>query len=551
MSDQRFAALEHEIVETTLRQSPIAATMAGRHDYDMEMDDLSLPALDAAVRTYRDLLARLGAIDAAALPHARQIDHALLRSHLESAAFWIDDLHIHRSDPSRYVEWGIYALYFLMLRDAPPLEDRVRAMAARFTALPRFLETGRANLDLSLTPALFAEVAAQIADGGAEFVHDVLTYVRDRDARLVAQLEGPAAGAVEAFRRYSTAMRDDVSPRARGHFAVGRDKLDWLFRRHHLLPMDSRAIASRGRATFDELLRLMGETARLIDPGAPSWREVIERAKEDVPEPSQILALYRDDVAALRRFIVERGLAPIPEGEVCEVVETPAFERSVTPYAAYQAPGPFERTMLGYFYATPVDLTAPPQVQHEQLQGHCRASRVLTALHEAYPGHHLQLMHGIRVTSLARKLADSSVLAEGWALYCEEMMYEEGYYTEAITRLWQLKDALWRAGRIIVDVGLHTGEMTFDQAVDFMVDEVMLERPNAVAEVKRYCMNPTQPSSYMLGKLAILDMRAEAKKQQGAAFRLGDFHARLLEAGTLPVPLVRAHVLGEEVVVPA
>jgi uncharacterized protein (DUF885 family) len=550
MSDvSGFDVFERDVVETIFAHDPIGATMAGRHDRDAELGEYSLSAYDSVARDYRALLTRLDAMPPTTLSPARRIDAALLRSTLETAVVDIEEIRSHRTNPAHYAERAIYSVYFLLIRDHLPLPERVKSMAARLAGIPDLLETGLGNL--ADVPPLFAEVGMQIAEDGGEFMNDVIAYVAERNRSLVEKIGEPARNAQAAFRAYARSIQADVLPKARGSFVLGKKLLDWLFRHEHLLPQDSEEIARRGRAIFEETRRLMEETAREIDPTAGGWHALIEQAKSEMPEPARLLELYTRDVEACRQFIEERDLAPIPAGEVLRIVETPLFERSTIPYAAYQPPGPFESVQEGFFYVTPVDLSMSAEEQRDRLQGHNRTSRLLTALHEAYPGHHLQLMHANRTASLSRKLADSSVLAEGWALYCEQMMWEEGFYTDKLTRLWQLKDALWRAARIIVDTSLHTGAMGFDDAVEFLVREVLLERANAIAEVKRYCMSPTQPSSYMLGKLAILDMREEAKKRAGAAFRLGEFHARLLGAGTLPVPLVRAHVLEEEAAVPA
>ena len=141
--------------------------------------------------------------------------------------------------------------------------------------------------------------------------------------------------------------------------------------------------------------------------------------------------------------------------------------------------------------------------------------------------------------SRLRRLADSTLFAEGWALYSEELMYEQGFYLDPFIRLYQLKDLLWRACRVVLDVGLHTGKVTFMQAVDYLRDQAMIERVNAVAEVKRYTLTPTQPMSYLVGKLEILAMRKEAERRLGSRFDLYDFHAALLARGTVPPALVR------------
>jgi len=163
----------------------------------------------------------------------------------------------------------------------------------------------------------------------------------------------------------------------------------------------------------------------------------------------------------------------------------------------------------------------------------------LTAIHEAWPGHHLQLFHAAGAGSRLRRLADSAVFAEGWALYCEELMYEQGFFVDPLTRLYQLKDLLWRACRVVIDVGLHTGTMSFEQAVEFLVEQALLERVNAETEVRRYVQTPTQPMSYLLGKHRLLEIREEVRARLGRRFDLYDFHEALLGCGTVPPSLAR------------
>src|SRR5207247_3883798 len=225
----------------------------------------------------------------------------------------------------------------------------------------------------------------------------------------------------------------------------------------------------------------------------------ITEAKSRQPEALKLKDAYRSEVERARRFVIEKRLAPLTPGEKLEVIDTPVFERSVVPYAAYLPPGAFDQDQTGHFYVTPVDTLRRADEQQQQLEGHNYASLALTTVHEAYPGHHLQLCHANRAGSRLRRLADSSLMAEGWALYCEELMHEQGFYLDSLTRLYQLRDALWRACRVVLDVGLHTGAFTFMRAVDYLREQAMLERVNALAEVKRYTLTPTQPMSYTVG----------------------------------------------------
>jgi uncharacterized protein (DUF885 family) len=249
---------------------------------------------------------------------------------------------------------------------------------------------------------------------------------------------------------------------------------------------------------------------------------------------------YADEMKRAKRFVIEHRLVDIPEMEKIEVVPTPEFARPVIPYAAYISPAPFEREQRGTFWVTPVDKDKSPEEMEKQLRDHCTHGIVVTALHEAYPGHHLQLtVANLNQERPLRLLLGTSVFAEGWALYCEQMMWEQGFYDDLRSRLLQLKDQLWRACRVIIDVSLHTGEMSFEEAVDFLVDKAKLERPNAEAEVLRYCRTPTQPMSYIVGKLQVLEVLEDYKKKRGNAFNLRQFHNEFISHGNLPIKQIR------------
>jgi len=243
-----------------------------------------------------------------------------------------------------------------------------------------------------------------------------------------------------------------------------------------------------------------------------------------------------------REFVQKYNIVDIPEDESLEIIPTPVFERATTPYAAYMPPAPFEKEQKGLFYVTPVNETADNATREEQLQGHAFAKIPVTVVHEGYPGHHLQLTRSNRLLSKVRKMYHTSVFVEGWALYCEELMNTVGYYNDSKVSLIKLKDQLWRACRVIIDVKLHTKEMDFTSAVDFLVKEAKLEKTNAISEVKRYCLTPTQPMSYIIGKLQITQLRDECKKKYGAKFDLKKFHETLLSFGSIPVELIRKNL---------
>jgi uncharacterized protein (DUF885 family) len=334
-------------------------------------------------------------------------------------------------------------------------------------------------------------------------------------------------------------MERELKPRSGGTFAIGERWMNYKLEREHMVPYTCAELERVGREHVAHAHVLLEDEARRHDPRR-HWRELIVEGRRRAPEAHWLREAYVVEMERAKRFVLERRIAPIPAGERLEILDTPVFERGMLPYAAYQAPAPFDADPAGVFYVTPIDIRRSKEEQAAQLAAHCTPGLPIIALHEGYPGHHLQLTHANKAATRLRRIVHSDVFAEGWALYCEELMWEQGYFTaDPLTRLFQLRDLLFRACRVVLDAALHSGGMSPEQAVDYLVDEVMLDPVLARSEVQRYCMTPTVPMSYLVGKLQILELRSEAQQRLGPRFLLHDFHAALLASGTIPPALVR------------
>ena len=241
-----------------------------------------------------------------------------------------------------------------------------------------------------------------------------------------------------------------------------------------------------------------------------------------------------------RAYIIEHGIATVPDDERIEVVATPEYLRSVMPFAAYYSPARFDADQRGIYIVTPA-VDDDPNAMRE----HYRASISNTSIHEAYPGHHLQLAIAAKHPSLTRMLTDAPEFVEGWGMYSEQMMREEGFDAGPTFRMAMYTDAIWRACRIILDVRMHRGELTPDEATDFLVEHTSFEPSVARAEVRRYTYTPGYQLSYLLGKVLILGLREEEKRRRGADFSLRTFHDTLLRNGSLPISFHRRLLRGE------
>ncbi|MBI3539286.1 MAG: DUF885 domain-containing protein [Candidatus Eisenbacteria bacterium] len=531
-----FNALSEEFVELYFKHDPVAATLAGVHDYDHKLPDHSSEGWLARIAWLRDLDQRLVlGVAWQELPTEQRVEYGALRARIAAMRADCEEIRVQSRNPVLFPQTALDALFLLWTRPALPAQERKEALLDRMIAVPDYLKAARANL--KQVPDVYLTVADEVNRSGPGFVDQIARSLYESFPAERERIEHAAGRARIGFAQYQDFLDRELESKVGGTFAIGERWMNYKLEREHLLGMDCAALRALGEEHVAKTREMLEAEAKRIDPAKP-WQEQIAAAKQRVPDAQKLKDLYQAETARARRFVEERRLAPIAPGEKLAVIDTPVFERAMIPYAAYLAPGPFDEDQTGHFYVTPIDATRRAEEQRQQLEGHNLAGLALTAVHEAYPGHHLQLCHANRAGSRLRRLGDSTLLAEGWALYCEEMMHEQGFYEDPLTRLYQLKDLLWRACRVVLDVGLHTGATTFMQAVDVLREQALLERVNAIGEVRRYTMTPTQPMSYLVGKLAILAMRDEAKARLGARFDLFRFHETLLGRGTLPTALV-------------
>jgi uncharacterized protein (DUF885 family) len=288
-----------------------------------------------------------------------------------------------------------------------------------------------------------------------------------------------------------------------------------------------------GESLFETTKRELAALAEELYPG----RDVAYVAKQiqaNHPAAGEVLSYYQRAMESARRFVAERKLVSFPPREELRVVETPEFRRHEIPFAAYLSPSPKDPAQIGYYYVTPV-------TDDELLREHNRVGLENTSVHESYPGHHLQfsIANSIPAAStLPRLTNESSVFYEGWALYCEQLMQEEGFLGSKEHRFVMLKDRLWRALRIIIDVNTQRGKMSYDEAADLMVRELQFPRAQACADLNWYSQSPSVPMGYALGWSMINRLRAQERSRLGSRFHLRDFHDKLLSAGSISLPLV-------------
>lgn len=532
---REFRALAEEILQDRWKASPVSATRDGIHEWDRDLDSFDPDFRQQVLTRRKEELRALESFSDDRLPSADRIDRRLLINSLISEIADWEEFRWYQRDPGICFSLVLQGVYFLRVREFAPPAERARCILDRMGQIPRLIREGMGAL--VDPPRVFIDLALTVGSAGKDFFLETARTLGEEVPVLAAGLSRAGNEAGAALDRALEELRGRYLPDSGESFAAGERLFGLKLRVDHALTHTAADLWEMGEQAAADTEALLEDEALKI-AGSRDWRSVLAELRRNHPEPHELLAVYRREMERARAFVLDRGLAELPSGEELEVVPTPPFERPTTPYAALVPAAPFEEMQKGFFYVTPVDERLAARERRERLSEHCLYAIPVIACHEGYPGHHLQLSRANRHPSRVRRVLGTPVLWEGWALYCEEMMHEEGFYEDSRCRLFQLKDQLWRACRILADVGLHVRGKSRRWAVDLLVERAGLARSNAAMEVDRYCATPTYQLSYYVGKRQILELRDRWRKQRGPAAPLGEFHNWFLSYGSLPPGMI-------------
>jgi len=533
--------LAQQVFRFYLEFAPVEASQLGESEYDHLFPDRSRQYLDNAARRARNLLAQL---QGCRVVGDAEVDRRLLEIGLWDVLFSIESQREWDKNPVSYVQECLFGLYVLLVRQQPSLRERLGSICRRAAAIEGLLSQAMENLERP--PRVFVDSAIELCRGGIGLLQHALPAVAGDCPDMASEVERAVdAGCrqLQRFQAYLEAQRPGAAPS--DECAVGEAVFNQLLKRRHLLDYDAGSLSRTGHRLLEETLEALRDLAGEID-GRADWLTLFERICDDHPTADDLVAAYRREMESVRDFVSQSGLVDVPPREELRVIETPEFIRPMIPYAAYLSPDRHSEPRIGHFFVTPVSAGLGPEETERLLRDHPHQGMAITALHEGYPGHHLQSVYASRIQAPARIMTHSTLFIEGWAFYCEELLEQAGYLNDPRQRLLRLKDQLWRACRIVVDAGLHSGEMTFDEAVAWMRDQGHLAPANALSEVRRYAQTPTQPMSYLMGKLEILDIAARFRERAGSDFSLRQFHRELLCHGSIPPTLLRRVLFDDE-----
>lgn len=539
-TEKRFSSLVSRYLHGYFAYEPSFATTWGVHQYDSLLEDRSRAAIDLEIERTRRALAETKALNAAALSDSARIDYDLFSRQVEGHLFDLTEIRRWENDPGSYNYAG--AIFCLMARTFAPPEERLRLIVARLRQVPRLLASGRQNV--KNPPPMFARFAAEDLDGSIDFlekeVPEAFKGVKDR--ALLKEYDEAKKVAEALTRDYIQWINAEVLPKANGSYVLGVERYRKKLHFDEMVdvPLDSLLLV--GQRELARLEARYAAAGKKIDPNATE-DELLRRMRQDHPTKDELIPYAKSLLEDIRSFCITSKFIDVPSEVRVMVRPTPSFaaERS---FASLDSPGPFEKKANEAYYNISLPKADWDSARVDQhLQGSSRWMLPSVSIHEAYPGHYVHFLYQKRAPSLVRQTMGCGSFAEGWGLYVEEGLIDQGYKKDdPRVELGVMRWALVRACRFQVGIKVHTQGMSMDDATAFFMQHAHMERGNAEREAYRAAFDPTY-IVYTLGALQIRKLRDDVARAEGPSFDLARFHARILSQGALPVALLRRMLL--------
>lgn len=527
--------------------SPLEATTLGIHDQDHRVDSMGAER-EVHADHLRDILR---GIPSPADPDDA-LDAAAFRAHLAETLIGLEEMDLPARSAGCMIEEFLNAVFHQVNGSYAPPAERFRALLYRLRDVQRLL--GQVLLELRKSaahgrvPRAWTAHGMEVAEDGAGYLRALRREVPGwLPARRLAPLRRALAEeltrAARALLEFQKDVRRQVLPRSSPRaYAAGAELFSKILAAVHLMPSDPGPFDDEAESeTRETLARLESLSLKLC--GVRNWHEADRRLSDDHPPASGLIAAFRNDVRRLHRFAREKKLTRMDGTDTLALIETPPYERSSIPYAAYQGPAPLESgDRRGYFFVTPPDHYRSESARLRHLREFPTAAICLTAAHEGIPGHHLQHLLAHASPRPVRRIVWDSFFGEGWAHYSEGLILQEGFTADERSEFFLLKDRLWRCVRVGLDVRIHTRGMALAQAAAALARDAGLSKESAWGEAVRYSLEPTQPMSYFVGRKFFERLLADERRRAGPRFDLAAFHDRILSYGSVPLPLIRRRI---------
>jgi uncharacterized protein (DUF885 family) len=549
LQDDPFQKIAHDYIEQYLRTNPEDATELGDHRFDAQLTDYSPEAQVKELAAQKEFRDKLNAIDGSQLTGANNIDFHILKENIDYQIFRAEELKEREWNPLVYMDSLANSLYLLVARDFASPEQRIQNLRQRMEGIPRVIAQAKANLQHP--PRIHTETAIEQTQGAINLVRGGLAPLIDRAPQMkkdLVPLQEKTAAALDDYKKW---LQNDLLPRSDGNFRLGAEKFRKKLRFALASDLSMEEIMKRAQADLKQTQTSIYETAlplyKKYFPNADDkaltdkhkvTAAVLDKLAEQHPDDATIVGYAREVVTEATDFVRSRNLVSVP-GTPLDVIAMPEFKRGVA-IAYCESPGPLDKTGKTFFAVSPT----PKDWSQERKESFFREYnnyeiRDLT-VHEAMPGHYLQLAHAneFHAPTLVRAIFRSGTFIEGWAVYTEQLMAEQGYGGPEV-KMQQLKMRLRAIANAILDQSIHAGNMTEKEAMDLMTNETFQQEGEAVAKWKRARLTSAQLSTYFVGATEHLDLRAAEQKKLGKDFDLKKYNDQVISYGSPPVKYVR------------
>ena len=562
-ADQEFADISKRWLDGSFKNSPVSATQAGDHRYDSELDDLSAAGRQAAVEFSRAILADLDKLDRTKLSRENQVDYGMLHNQVKSDIWSVETLQSWAWDPTLYSQLAGGALYTLMAREFAPLPDRLRAATARMEKLPALFDQMHANLDPKRVPKIHAETVSKQNKGVLSLVDGlIMPHAKELPDADRQKLETAVAGLRKAVDANQAWLDKELVPNAKGDFRIGAALYDQKLAFALNSPLGRQEIRQRAEAALESTRTEMYAIARKVlagkpkapplpeNPSEPQKQAAIQAALElayaERPARDKVMSTAETALANATEFVRTKNLITLPDAPV-KVIPMPEFQRGVA-LAYCDAPGPLDKNLDTFYAVSPIpDDWTRKQVDSFLREYNTRSINELT-IHEAMPGHYVQLWHSNKYPSVLRAVLSSGAFVEGWAVYAEKVMADQGYLNDdPLYHLVHLKWDLRSISNAILDQAIHVDGMSQQDAMKLMTEKTFQEEREAAGKWVRAQLTSAQLPTYFVGWQEHLDLRKEVEKREGDKFDLKAYHDKVLSFGSPPVRYARELMLDEPI----
>lgn len=561
--DAAFADLSKRALDTWMQLSPVSATQIGDHRYDSELDDLSAAGQQKTVAAYKALLGELDKIEVAKLGRENQVDAAILRNQLQSEIWNAEVLQSGKWDPQLYNGIAGSAIYGLMAREFAPLPERLKSATARMEKLPAIFAQARENLDPARVPKIHAKTVAKQNKGILSIVDTFITpHIGELPQADQQRLQAAIDGLKKAVDEQQTWLDKTLVPNAKGDFRIGAEKYDQKLKFALSSSLSRQEIGERARAELKRVREDMYGIAQTVlkdKPGAPEMpaqptdeqqQKAIEAALElayaDKPARDKVVDDAKAALEQSTAFVREHDLVTLPDAPV-DIILMPEFQRGVA-VAYCDSPGPLDKNLKTFYAVSPI----PDDWNEKQVDSFLREynSRMihLLSIHEGTPGHYLEGWHSAKFPSTLRAVLRSGLFAEGWAVYTERMMQEQGYLdNDPLFHLVQLKFYLRTISNAILDQGVHVDNWDREKAMHLMTHDAFQQESEAAGKWVRAQLTSAQLPTYFVGAQEHFDTRKAVQEKLGDKFNLKAYHDQVLSYGAPPVRFARQLMLDQPI----